>query len=201
MKQYLSTIKYAQEFLLGIGILTLATLPLVIVFGTITDTTTQTLFAISHTLLLFIMVIRPLADIFITTRWIRPLVILRKGTGVVSAAIIVSFIIAKLITGPTLYFASIATSTYWSLSNYALLAHVADLSAVLLLITSNNFSKRVLGVWWKRIQKLAYVYFYASALYVVLSYGSVHQFIAIILVTILTYIAFIKNKQRRAQTL
>lgn len=199
MKHYLTTIKYAQELLLGIGILILALLPLVMVFGAVSDATTQTLFAISHTLLFFVMIIRPLADIFITTRWIRPLVILRKGTGVVSAAIIVSFIIAKLITGPVLYFASIGTSAYWSLGNYALFAHAADISAVLLLVTSNNFSKRVLGVWWKRIQKLAYVYFYGSALYVLLSYGSVHQLIAIILVTVLTYIAFIKNKQRREQ--
>lgn len=201
MKTYLRIIKYAQELLLGIGILTLAILPLVMVFGTVSDAAIQTLFGISHTLLFFVMIVRPLADIFMTTRWIRPLVILRKGTGVVSAAIIVSFIIAKLITGPALYIASIGTSAYWSLHHYALFAHIADFTAVILLITSNNFSKRVLGTWWKRIQKLAYVYFYGSAIYVLFSYGSVHQCIAIIAVTVLTYIAFIKNKQRRAQTL
>jgi hypothetical protein len=140
------------------------------------------------------MLIRPLADIFRTNKWIRPLVILRKGAGVISASIIVSFILGKLMVDPIGYIQNVGTLQYWSMQNLAALAHLADISAIILLITSNNFSRNLLGTTWNTIQKLSYVYFYFSALYVILTFGSISLVIAIILVTTLTLIAFIKNR-------
>ncbi len=201
MKKYFQLIKNLQGILLVISIITLMVLPLVLAFNqnNISSTTTQTLYTVSHWFLFFVMMIRPLADIFAKNKWIRPLVILRKGTGVMSAAIIVSFILAKLIVDPINYFINIGTLEYWSMTNYALLAHAADLSAILLIVTSNNFSKRILGGWWKKIQKLSYIYFYGSVLYVFLTYGNIDLLIAMILVTTITLIAFIKNRQKLTQ--
>lgn len=200
MKTYLATIKKIQAALLAISVGILAILPLVTIFrpDTISATAMQSLFAVSHWFLFFVMMVRPLADIFTNTNKIRPLVILRKGTGVLSASIIVSFILAKLIIDPTGYLSSYFILEYWSLVNFAVLAHVADISAILLLVTSNNFSKRLLGSWWKKIQKLSYVYFYGSALFVFFAYGNIELLIAMILVTGVTIAAFIKNKQRAA---
>ncbi len=196
MKTYFKLIGYLQEVLLTISVGILITLPIIIVFkvGGISNIATQKLYAASHIFLFFVMMIRPLADIFTKEKWIRPLVILRKGAGVFSASIIVSFILAKLMVDPGGYITSLGTGAYWSLHNYALFAHLADLSAIILIVTSNAFSKRVLGSWWKRIQKLSYVYFYGSALYVYLSYGSTDVLIMMILVTVVTLIAFIKNR-------
>ena len=101
----------------------------------------NTLYFLAHLSLFFVMIVRPLADLLPQARFIRPLVILRKGFGVFSASIIVSFIIAKLIVDPTGYLAGFGTSAYWSFSGLALFAHLADISAVLLLVTSNNLSK------------------------------------------------------------
>lgn len=101
---------------------------------------------------------------------------------------------------PISYLSSIGTLKYWAMQDYAVLGHMADLSAIILIITSNKLSKKILGVWWKKIQKLAYVYFYGSALFVFLSYGNIDQLIAIILVTSVTTIAYFKNKQRTTQT-
>ena len=198
MKKYFSLIKYTQETLLVISILTMMILPLFIVFrpDIITANINQKLYFISHSFLFFVMMVRPLADIFTKVKWIRPLVILRKGTGVMSASIIVSFILAKLIIDPIGYSNSIGTLEYWSLVNYAVLAHIADISAILLIITSNNLSKRLPNGWWKKIQKLSYVYFYGSALYVFLTYGNMDLLIEMILVTLVTTIAYLKNKKR-----
>lgn len=198
MKTYFQTIKYLQETFLGIAILILMVLPPLMVFNPdiITSTVTSQLFDISHYFLFFVMVIRPLADIFTKTKWIRPLVILRKGTGVISASIIVSFILAKLIVDPVGYFGSIFTLPYWSMLNYAVFAHLADLSAVILLVTSNNLSKRLLGTWWKKVQQLSYVYFYGSVLYVLFSYRNTYLIYVLIVITGLTIIASIKNKKR-----
>jgi DMSO/TMAO reductase YedYZ heme-binding membrane subunit len=117
--------------------------------------------------------------------------------GVLSASVVVSFILAKIIMGPWIYFGSIFTASYWSLQNYVLFAHLADLSAILLIITSNNFSKRVLGSGWKSIQKLSYVYFYASSLYVFVTYDNGIMLISMLIVTLLTMAAFLMNEKRR----
>lgn len=173
-------------------------LPLVLVFNpsTISGDMTLQLYSIAHIFLFFVMMIRPLADIFTKTKWIRPLVILRKGAGVLSASIIVSFIISKLMMDPSGYLATMGTLKYWSFNNYAILAHLADISAVILIITSNNLSKSILGTLWKKIQKLSYVYFYASVLYVYLSYGNIDLLYMLIIVTLVTFVASERNKRR-----
>lgn len=194
MKYYIKAISYTQEFLLGLGIFILMTLPLAVLYDIeVITSQTMTLYDVVHITLFFVMVIRPLADIWTNTQYVRPLVILRKGFGVVSASIVVAFLLAKIITDPSGYIQNFFTTAHWSLTNYALFAHLADVTAVLLLITSNRFSKRILGTWWKRIQRLSYVYFYASALYVYLSFGEnlILSFMAI--VTIVTLVAYVKN--------
>jgi len=198
MRTYLKIIKYLQEIFLFISIITMMVLPITIVFYPyfVSNTVVSKLYFISHVFLFFVMMIRPLADIFTNVKWIRPLVILRKGTGVLSASIIVSFILAKLIVDPVGYFMSIGMLKYWSMVNYTVLAHLADISAVILLITSNNFSKRILGDWWKKVQKLSYVYFYGSVLYVYLSYRNIDLLIMLFITTVLIFIASIKNKKR-----
>jgi DMSO/TMAO reductase YedYZ heme-binding membrane subunit len=176
-------------------------LPILIVFypGLISSSVNLKLYDISQYFLFFVMMVRPLADIFSGVRWIRPLVILRKGTGVFSASIVVSFILAKLMIDPHGYLSSFGTLKYWSFANYAIFAHLADISAVILIITSNNLSKRILGTLWKKVQKLSYVYFYGSVLYVYLSYRNINVLYSLILVTLFTYLAFMKNKRRREQ--
>lgn len=202
MKTYFQTIKYTQESLLFISVVVLMALPLVIVFhpDIITTDVTTNLYLVAHIFLFFVMSIRPLADIFMKVKWLRPLVILRKGTGVISASIIVSFILAKLMVDPVSYLGSLATLKYWSLVNYAILAHLADISAVILLITSNNLSKRILGSWWKKIQQLSYVYFYGSVLYVYLSYKNIYLLYALIIISLITYYASVLNKRRLIQS-
>jgi len=198
MRTYLKTIKYLQEIFLFISIIIMMVLPIMIVFYPyfVSNTVVSKLYFISHIFLFFVMMIRPLADIFTNVKWIRPLVILRKGTGVLSASIIVSFILAKLIVDPLGYFMSIGMLKYWSMVNYAVLAHMADLSAIILIITSNNFSKRILGDWWKKVQKLSYIYFYGSVLYVYFSYRDIDLLIMLLVATVLIFIASIKNKKR-----
>ena len=202
MKKYFNIIKYTQETLLVISVLILMVLPILIVFypDIINSNVTLNLYFVSHMFLFFVMIIRPLADIFTGFKWLRPLVILRKGTGVISASIIVSFILSKLMIDPSGYIAAFGTYKYWSMTNYALLAHLADISAVVLIVTSNNLSKKIFGTWWKKIQQLSYVYFYASVLYVYLSYGGIDLLYALIVITLLTYVASVRNKKRLMQS-
>jgi DMSO/TMAO reductase YedYZ heme-binding membrane subunit len=195
MKTYFAIINYLQEATLAVSIMILTTLPAILVLKPdwITDTVYFWLYSIAHLILFLVMLVRPLADILRGATWLRPLVILRKGFGVLSASIVVSFILAKIMVDASGYFSSFATADYWSLENLALLAHLADISAILLLITSNKLSKRVLGKNWKRIQRLSYVYFYASAIYVFFILGESHVMVYLIIVTIFTVLAWLRN--------
>lgn len=196
MKTYLSLIKLTQLILLGISIIVLAILPgLLVLYPDSLDI--SWLYFIAHTSLFLVMVIRPLSDVASGARFIRPLVILRKGVGVLSASFIVSFIISKIIIDPVGYFTGFTQASYWSINNLALFAHLADISAILLLVTSNNYSKRLLGANWKRLQRLSYVYFYGSGIYVVYVLKDYLVLSYLIIVTALTLVAFGVNKARR----
>jgi DMSO/TMAO reductase YedYZ heme-binding membrane subunit len=197
MKTYLHSIQFLQKFFLSISILIMLSLPLVLVFvpEMLSEDSILALYDISHIAMFLVMFIRPLADLLKGVTFIRPLVILRKGVGVFSASIVVSFIFAKIIMDPAGYFSAFGTPEYWSLERYALLGHLADISAIILLITSNNLSKRILGNAWKKIQKLSYVFFYASSFYVFLSYGNMSVLYSIVIITIITLLAYLKNKQ------
>ena len=198
MKLFFKLIAKTQNFLLGFSILILMLLPQVIVFyPDFIFSYTTILFSLAHFSLFLVMIIRPLADLLPKLKFIRPLVILRKGTGVFSASIIVSFILAKLIVDPSGYLSSFSTLSYWSVTNLALFAHLADISAVLLLVTSNQLSKRLLQKNWKRVQRLSYVYFYASATYVIFILHDSKVIWYSVIVTTLTLLAFFSKRRRR----
>lgn len=196
MKKYFTIINLTQQFLLILSIAILAILPSILALSE-SDIPTTWLYSLAHGSLFFVMIIRPLADLLPQYSFIRPLVILRKGVGVFSSAIIVSFIISKLIIDPTDYLSGFSSPAYWSITNLALFAHLADIAAVLLLVTSNNLSKRILGKNWKRIQRLSYVYFYGSGLYVTIMFGDQLVYAYLIIVTLLTTLAFLNNHHRR----
>lgn len=195
MKTYFAFIKHLQTVMLAVSIVILCTLPtaLVLMPEWFTDTRFFWLYAAAHLSLFLVMFVRPLADILRGVPWLRPLVILRKGFGVFSASIVVSFILSKIIVDAGEYFSTFLTAEYWSLNNLALLAHLADISAILLLITSNNLSKQILGKNWKQIQRLSYVYFYGSALYVLFILGETTSLYYLLIVTTVTSIAWLRN--------
>lgn len=201
MRAYIKTIGLVQTYLVGGSVLYLMVAPIVLAYfpDILPGNTYSTLYLVSLLSVTAVMSIRPLADILTGARFVRPLVILRKGFGILSASIIVGFSFSKmLLVGPVAYLALLGTSAYWSLDGYALIAHLGDLSAIILLITSNNYSKRILGIWWKRIQRLAYVYFYAGATYEVLAFQSLVALVALITVSVLVALAWIMNRRKRA---
>lgn len=196
MRTYFTFIQNTQEFLMALSIVVLCTLPASLVLNPewFTNTTYFWLYSIAHFSLFLVMMIRPLADILHGVTWLRPLVILRKGLGVLSASIIVSFILSKIIIDAPGYLGEFMYPEYWSFTNLAIFAHLADISAILLLITSNKLSKRILGKNWKRIQRLSYVYFYGSAMYVIFILNETHVALYVLLVTIVTIMAWLRNR-------
>ena len=202
-KLYFTIIATVQEALLYLGVAILLVLPVLLSYApdAIPEEGIGILFTTSLTAVFLVMLIRPLADLLPGVSFLRPLVILRKGFGVLSASIIVSFMLSNLMLDASGYLGSFFTAERWSFSSGAFLSPVGDLSALLLLVTSNRFSKRILGKNWKRIQKLAYVYFYAGALYELLLLGQMFALWFIVIVTSAGLGAYVMKRLTSPQAL
>lgn len=189
-------LRIIQNILLGISLVLLALLPLWSAFGDSNNSLQGVFYTISFTSVTLVMLVRPLADIFINQKWLRKLVFLRKGFGVLSASIIVGFMIGKIISPDSNYIASIFTREYWLLENYSLFAHLGDITGFILLVTSNNLSMMLLKKNWKRIQKLAYIYFYAGGIYEAFALDSSFAFVSMVMVLVISASAFIVKMLR-----
>ena len=189
-------LRIIQNILLGISLALLALLPLWSAFGDSNNSLQGALYTISFTSVTLVMLVRPLADIFINQKWLCKLVFLRKGFGVLSASIIVGFMIGKIISPDSNYIASIFTREYWSLENYSLFAHLGDITGFILLVTSNNLSMMLLKKNWKRIQKLAYIYFYTGGIYEAFALDSSFAFVSMVIVLVVSASAFIVKMLR-----
>lgn len=196
MKRYFAFIGVVQETLLALSIGILVCLPVLLAYIPMSDGFYTYLFSLSLASAFLVLSIRPLADL-LSYPWVRPLVMLRKGFGVFSASLIVSIAFSKIMVDGTGYFAHFLQADTWSLAEYAFLAPLADISAFVLLITSNKFSKRVLGPNWKRVQKLAYVYFYAGAFYEYLVFHDVLASWYILIVATVSILAFLVKRMPR----
>ncbi len=192
-------LKVIQNTLLGISLFILVFVSLWSAFGVESMALQGILYQISFVAVFLVMLIRPLADIFFNQKWLRKLVFLRKGFGVLSAAIVVAFVIGDIIAPDSQYIMSMFTKEYWSLENYVVFAHIGDITGFILLITSNNLSMMLLKKNWKRIQKLAYVYFYSGGIYEAYALNSKFAMIAMVVITLVTIIAFILNHRRKKQ--
>ena len=78
----------------------------------------------------------------------------------------------------------------WSGKN--IFPRLSEITALILFITSNNFSQKILGKNWKRIQKLAYVYFISGGVFIY-SFGKDEALYSMIIATILYFAAVFKN--------
>jgi DMSO/TMAO reductase YedYZ heme-binding membrane subunit len=158
------------------------------------------LYGISFGAVFLLMCIRPLADIFSSQLWIRRLVLLRKGLGILSASIIVGFMIDAIIAPQSVYLASLFTADYYSLEKFRFFAHVGDITGFILLITSNTWAQKLLRTNWKRIQRLSYVYFYAGGIYETFAVDSTFALYAMLIVTNLTILAWLAKLLRKHLT-
>lgn len=129
------------------------------------------------------MSIRPLAEITGKKR-LKKALILRQGLGIMSSIIVVTAWIATIVTSDPGYWANYFTATNWWLEKRRLFARLSEITWLILLITSNTFSQKILGIRRKRIHLLAWVYFYAAGVYI-WSFGKTEALWSMIFVTLL----------------
>ena len=90
------------------------------------------------------MMIRPLADIFHKQKILKKLIILRKPLGILSVMIIVTIMVSNWILNPDLAFFNYFSADKWRIG-YPIIARISEITAIILLATSNNYSIKKLG--------------------------------------------------------
>lgn len=118
---------------------------------------TNLLWDISWWAVVFVMLIRPLSDL--TPRlWILfRLNHLRRAFWILSAMVVVTALWYKF------YWSSDFLFNYFWVENWSnwqkVLSRLSELTAIILLLTSNDLSQKILWWSWKKIQRLSYIYF------------------------------------------
>ncbi len=118
-------------------------------------------------LLIFILLIRPLSQIFPEFKILRTLTSVRRELGILCASLILAHGMGYFIKTKQFPHELIMQEGFWQFDNFLVWGVLGMAIAILLLITSNNIAVRVLKGWWKPIQLLAYLF---------LIFGSIHVF-------------------------
>ena len=119
--------------------------------------------------LIIIMIVRPLVDLFPSFLLFTKLLSVRRGMGIMMG-------MAGLTHGLGYFYAhpsaikklAIGTSNLWAWNGMFVYGIIAMVFATLLLITSNNFSVRFLGMKWKWLHKTVLIVFYMTCIHVAL---------------------------------
>lgn len=161
----------------------------------LSETATTWLWKINSVVIFLVMVIRPLSDLVPKQKWLRALVPMRKELGILSALIVLSFGLAKYVGwGWEDFITTYFSFSYWDFPAPAAWGHLGELVAVPLLLTSNAWSQRKLKKNWKRLQRLAYVYFFAGGYYVYAAFDATEELWFMGIVVVLTLAAWGKKK-------
>jgi len=118
--------------------------------------------------ILFItMIIRPLAETFPRLKILSRFVLLRRQMGIIAGTFILAHGLNPFIAGFTPV-SIILDPKIWDFSTILPWGFLGVLICILPLLTSNDFSMRLLGKYWKLVQRLSYLFFI---------FGGIHIFI------------------------
>ncbi len=149
------------------------------------------LYTLSWWAVIFVMYIRPLSQLFPKIWILKTLATQRKSLWIISAMVIFLIFFQKYILNYQNFL------SYFRIENwhgfYSILSRISELTAIILLLTSNNFSQRKLWIWWKRIQRSSYLYF-LSWWIVAAVWWSNSYYWSMWIWWVLFIAAFIKNK-------
>ena len=119
-------------------------------------------------LLLFIMMIRPLSQVFPRISFLKYGVMLRKELGIISASFLLAHGTGFLLQTQTPLLSVFTDAKFWDFSQALAWGIVGVIVSLPLLFTSNLASMKFLGKRWKMLQRLAYVMFIAGGIHVAL---------------------------------
>ena len=119
-------------------------------------------------LLVVLLAVRPMGDLFPDLRIFRGILPLRKEAGILCASLGIAHSIGYFLINGIPLPAGFFDPVFIDPTNYLSWGMLGFLMAILLGMTSNIFSMRLLKRNWKRLHRLVYVFFFVTVAHVVL---------------------------------
>lgn len=143
----------------------------------------------AFSMLVIIAFLRPLSDIFREIKIFQSLISLRRSFWILAAMAALTHGLWYLYTNDLFSLAAFTNSELWAWNWLYLYWIIWMFAAIPLLITSNNISVKLFGKYWKSIQKLMYIMFYAACIHVAIMWNFIWPILAWIFVFIARFIA------------
>jgi hypothetical protein len=153
------------------------------------------LWDISRWAVVILMSIRPLADLMPWWVSFRKTVMLRQGLWILSSIIVVTILVYTTSTSWINLVNTYTNRSERSPSWYKLFARLSEITAIILLLTSNRFSQKLLGKRWKKLHKIAYIYFYSAWIYI-FSLGKIEALRSMAFVTLLYILVWYTSNRK-----
>ena len=183
MKKMITWVSWGRKLLLGGAVLS----ALLIFSGQLSSSGTAFFWGLNSWVLFLVMMVRPLSDLLPRMVWLKFLLPARKEAGILSAVIVLSFALSRYWGwGIETFVLTYFSAEFWAFPEPIFWGRLGEFLALPLLLTSNRWSQRWLKQNWKRVQRLAYPYFFAGSYYVWAAFGSERDLIFILLVLALT---------------
>jgi DMSO/TMAO reductase YedYZ heme-binding membrane subunit len=109
--------------------------------------------------------------------------------------VIVTLLFDKWIGNPNSFYAFFSLSA-WSWG-YPLIARLSEITALILLFTSNNFSQKKLKKNWKRIQRSSYIYVITGGILALRYWDAYGVKISMLLVILLFLSVFVYKEYKK----
>ncbi|EKD30039.1 MAG: hypothetical protein ACD_78C00176G0001 [uncultured bacterium (gcode 4)] len=116
--------------------------------------------------LLFIVFSRPLSDVLPKLGILKKFVALRKEIWIISWIFIVAHWLWFFLASKISVFTGLSSGDYYNLTNLFGWGMIGMYIGIILTITSNKFSKKLLGRNWKRLQRFTYLFFIFWAIHI-----------------------------------
>lgn len=124
-------------------------------------------------ILLFVIFIRPLADILPKLGIFRTITILRKELGILAGVFILTHGIGFFLKQKLFIIPAIFQAEYWDFGSYLAWGATGFFLTLIIILTSNRFAIKSLGKYWKPIQRLTYLLFIVAAIHIGMQNGEI----------------------------
>ncbi len=122
-------------------------------------------------LLLFILFLRPLSDIFTDLKILKSLLAFRKELGILCGSLGISHGIGFFLDNKTPLSEWFQADYLWDFQQHYFWGVLGFFIVIILTLTSNIFSVKVLKKYWKKMHKLTYIFLLVVAIHIVLIKG------------------------------
>jgi len=117
-------------------------------------------------LLVVILIIRPLTQIFPQINFFKKLLGLRREMGILCGSFVLTHSSGYFIKTEQFPHELFSQPNFFTFENFLVWGVLGVIITILLLITSNNISVKILKRYWKTVQRLAYILLIAGSYHI-----------------------------------